>query len=158
TGALALVTKQFLEKARERPELGGLFTPFTVNVPQIRFELDRTKVQRLGVSVADVFAVLQANLGGYYVNDFNLYGKVWKVMIQAEGKDRVQKDDITRLYVLNQKGDKVPLRALGDATYELGPIDVPHYNMYTAAKITGQPAPGFSSGQAIAAMEQLAAQ
>jgi hydrophobe/amphiphile efflux-1 (HAE1) family protein len=155
-GALALVTRGFLEKARQRPELAGLFTPFSVNVPQIRFELDRTKVQRLGVSVADVFAVLQANLGGYYVNDFNLYGKVWKVLIQAEGKDRISKEDITRLYVLNRKGDKVPLRALGDATYELGPIDVPHYNMYNAAKITGSPAPGYSSGQAIAAMEQLA--
>jgi len=155
-GALALVTNQFLEKARERPELGRLFTPFTVNVPQIRFELDRTKAQRLGVSVADVFAVLQANLGGYYVNDFNLYGKVWKVMVQAEGKDRIEKNDITRLYVLNAKGDKVPLQALGDASYELGPIDVPHYNMYNAAKITGGPAAGYSSGQAIAAMEQVA--
>jgi HAE1 family hydrophobic/amphiphilic exporter-1 len=127
-------------------------------VPQIRFELDRTKAQRLDVSVADIFAVLQANLGGYYVNDFNLYGKVWKVMVQAEGKDRINKDDIARLYVLNHKGERVPLGALGDAFYELGPIDVPHYNMYNAAKITGQPAAGYSSGQAIAAMEQLASE
>jgi HAE1 family hydrophobic/amphiphilic exporter-1 len=115
-------------------------------------------VQRLGVSVADVFAVLQANLGGYYVNDFNLYGKVWKVMVQAEGANRLTKDDIESLYVLNQQGNKVPLLALGDADYTLGPIDVPHYNMYNAAKLTGQPAPGYSSGQAIAAMEQVAAQ
>jgi len=156
--ALAMITEKFIERAGQRPELGGLFTPFSVNVPQIRFELDRTKVQRLGVSVADVFAVLQANLGGYYVNDFNLYGKVWKVMVQAEGQNRLTKDDVTRLYVLNRQGNKVPLGALGDADYALGPIDVPHYNMYNAAKLTGQPAPGYSSGQAIAAMEQVASQ
>jgi hydrophobe/amphiphile efflux-1 (HAE1) family protein len=154
--ALAQVTEGFLEKAREQPELGGLFTPFTVNVPQIRFELDRVKAQRLGVAVSDVFAVLQTYLGGYYVNDFNLYGKVWKVMVQAEGSRRVNKDDIEHLYVLNQKGQRVRLDSLGDAVYALGPIDVPHYNMYNSAKITGQPAAGYSSGQAIAAMERLA--
>ena len=125
-------------------------------MPQIRFNLDRVKAQRLGVAVSDVFTVLQTNLGGYYVNDFNLYGKVWKVMVQAEGSRRVTKDDIERLYVLNQQGQRVRLDALGDAVYALGPIDVPHYNMYNAAKITGQPAAGYSSGQAIAAMERVA--
>src|SRR5262249_47097727 len=155
-GALAQVTERFLGQAREQPELGGLFTPFTVNVPQIRYELDRVKAQRLGVAVADVFSVLQAYLGGYYVNDFNLFGKVWKVMVQAEGSRRINKDDIEHLYVLNQKGQRVRLDSLGDANYALGPIDVPHYNMYNAAKITGQPAAGYSSGQAIAAMERLA--
>ena len=154
--ALALVTDRFLEQARKQPQLGSLFTPFTVNVPQIRFQLDRVKAQRLGVAVSDVFTVLQTYLGGYYVNDFNLYGKVWKVMVQAEGARRVSKDDIERLYVLNHQGKRVRLDSLGDAVYALGPIDVPHYNMYNAAKITGGPAPGFSSGQAIAAMEALA--
>jgi hydrophobe/amphiphile efflux-1 (HAE1) family protein len=154
--ALAQVTEEFLEKAREQPELGGLFTPFSVNVPQIRFELDRVKAQRLGVAVSDVFSVLQTYLGGYYVNDFNLYGKVWKVMVQAEGSRRVSKDDIESLYVLNAKGQRVRFDSLGDAVYALGPIDVPHYNMYNAAKITGGPAAGYSSGQAIAAMERLA--
>ena len=115
------------------------------------------KAQRLGVAVSDVFAVLQTYLGGYYVNDFNLYGKVWKVLVQAEGAKRVSKDDIERLYVLNQQGQRVRLDSLGDAVFALGPIDVPHYNMYNAAKITGQPAAGYSSGQAIAAMEKLAA-
>ncbi len=107
--ALAQITDRFLEEARKQPELGGLFTPFTVNVPQIRFNLDRTKAQRLDVAVSDVFTVLQTNLGGYYVNDFNLYGKVWKVMIQAEGSRRVSKDDIERLYVLNHQGQRVRL-------------------------------------------------
>ncbi len=154
--ALAIVTDRFLEQARKQPQLGSLFTPFTVNVPQIRFQLDRVKAQRLGVAVSDVFTVLQTYLGGYYVNDFNLYGKVWKVMVQAEGARRVSKDDIERLYVLNHQGKRVRLDSLGDAVYALGPIDVPHYNMYNAAKITGGPAPGFSSGQAIAAMEAIA--
>jgi hydrophobe/amphiphile efflux-1 (HAE1) family protein len=156
-GALALVTDQFLAAARKRPELAGVFTPFSARVPQLRYALDRTKARRLDVAVSDVFAVLQANLGATYVNDFNLYGKTWKVMVQAEGRDRRKPDDILHLYVLNRKGNKVPLSALGEVKYMLGPIDVPHYNMYNAARITGQPAPGYSSGQAIAAMEAVAA-
>ncbi len=161
--ALAKVTNDFLQEGRKiendrlvHPELGAMFTPFSAQVPEFRFDLDRVKAERLDVSVADVFTVLQANLGGFYVNDFNLYGKVWKVIIQAEGKYRTRPSDITNLYVLNRKKDKVPLSALGDVKYALGAIDVPHYNMYNAAKITGQPAPGFSSGQAIAAMERVA--
>jgi hydrophobe/amphiphile efflux-1 (HAE1) family protein len=162
--ALAKVTNMFLDEARKvegdnrlaHPELGPMFTPFSTQVPQLRFDLDRSKAERLDVSVADVFTALQANLGGFYVNDFNLYGKVWKVIIQAEGRYRTRPADITNLYVLNRKKDKVPLNALGEFQYALGAIDVPHYNMYNAAKITGQPAPGYSSGQAIAAMERVA--
>jgi hydrophobe/amphiphile efflux-1 (HAE1) family protein len=161
--ALAKVTDDFFSEARRAendkpvyPELGAMFTPFSAQVPQLRFYLDRSKAQRLDVSVADVFAVLQTNLGGLYVNDFNLYGKVWKVIVQADATHRTRPSDITGLYVLNGKKNRVPLDALGDVKYDLGAIDVPHYNMYTAAKITGQPAPGFSSGQAIAAMERAA--
>ena len=114
-----------------------MFTPFSAQVPELRFNLDRIKAERLDVSVADVFTVLQANLGGFYVNDFNLYGKVWKVIIQAEGKYRVRPADITGLYVLNRKKDKVPLSALGDVKYALGAIDVPHYNMYNCGQDHG---------------------
>ena len=161
--ALAKVTDGFLSEARRTeqdrpvyPELGAMFTPFSARVPQLRFALDRVKAERLDVAVSEVFAVLQTNLGGLYVNDFNLYGKVWKVIVQAEGAYRTKPDDIMNLYVLNRKKNKVPLSALGDVKYDLGAIDVPHYNMYNAAKITGQPAPGVSSGQAIAAMERVA--
>jgi multidrug efflux pump subunit AcrB len=108
------------------------------------------------VPVSDVFSVLQTNLGAYYVNDFNLFGKTWKVLVQAASRDRHRPEDVTRLYVLNRKGESVPLSALGQVKYALGPIDVPHYNMYNAARITGQPAPGYSSGQAIAAMQAVA--
>src|SRR5262249_47369672 len=120
--------------------------------------IDRVKARRLDVPVSDVFSVLQTNLGAYYINDFNLFGKTWKVIVQAESRDRYRPENIGRLFVLNRKGEKVPLSALGQVKYALGPIDVPHYNMYTAARITGQPAAGYSSGQAIAAMEQVAAQ
>jgi multidrug efflux pump subunit AcrB len=150
------VTERFLDAARKRPELAGVFTNFSARVPQLRFDIDRVKARRLGVAVSDVFSVLQTNLGAYYINDFNLYGKTWKVLVQAEAQDRNRPEKIGRLYVLNNKGDKVPLNALGQVKYTLGPIDVPHYNLYTAARITGQPAPGYSSGQAIAAMQAVA--
>src|SRR3954470_24498669 len=107
--ATAAVTQRFLDAARKRPELAGVFTSFSAKVPQLRFDIDRVKARRLGVAVSDVFSVLQTNLGAYYVNDFNLYGKTWKVMVQAEAGDRYRPSDIARLYVLNHKGDKVPL-------------------------------------------------
>jgi HAE1 family hydrophobic/amphiphilic exporter-1 len=155
--ALQNVTDRFLTEVRKRPELAGVFTSFSARVPQLKFDLDRTKARRLDVAVSDVFAVLQTNLGSYYVNDFNLFGKVWKVMVQAKGEVRTKKDDILNLYVMNRQGDKVPLSSLGEVRYALGPIDVPHYNLYASAKINGGPAPGYSSGQAIAAIEEVAA-
>jgi HAE1 family hydrophobic/amphiphilic exporter-1 len=155
--ALATVANQFLDAARKRPELVGLFTTYSARVPQLRFDIDRIKARRLGVPVSDVFKVLQTNLGAYYVNDFNRFGKTWKVMIQADSASRGQPADVTRLYVLNRKGERVPLSALGQVKHVLGPINAPHYNMFNAARITGQPAPGFSSGQAIHAMQAVAA-
>jgi hydrophobe/amphiphile efflux-1 (HAE1) family protein len=155
--ALAGVVDRFLDAARKRPELAGVFTSFSASVPQLRYELDRTKARRLDVPISDVFSVLQTNLGGLYVNEFNLYGKVWRVMVQAEGAVRNRPDDILALYVLNRQGEKVPLSSLGEVKYTLGPINAPHYNMYNAARISGQPAPGYSSGQAVAAMEAVAA-
>ena len=154
--ALQKAVDQFQDAARKRPELAGVFTTFSARVPQLRFDVDRTKARRLDVPIADLFATVQANLGGYYVNDFDLYGKVWKVMVQAEGGVRTAPEDIGNLYVLNRKGERVPLRSLGEVKYALGPIDVPHYNLYASAKVNGGPAPGFSSGQALAAMQEVA--
>jgi HAE1 family hydrophobic/amphiphilic exporter-1 len=155
--SLQRVLDRFLEEARKRPELAGVFSTFSARVPQLKFDLDRTKARRLDVPVSDIFAVLQANLGGYYINDFDLYGKVWKVIVQAEEKTRTRPEDIENLYVLNRQGQRVPLGSLGEVRTALGPIDVPHYNLYAAAKINGGPAPGFSSGQALEAMEAVAA-
>ncbi len=131
--ATASVAERFLDAARARPELAGVFTTFSAKVPQLRFDVDRVKARRLDVPVSDIFSVLQTNLGSYYVNDFNLFGKTWKVMVQAESRDRQRPEDVTRLYVLNHQGEKVPLSALGEVKYALGPIDAPHYNMYNAA-------------------------
>jgi hydrophobe/amphiphile efflux-1 (HAE1) family protein len=156
--ATADVADRFLDAAQKRPELAGVFTTFSAKVPQLKFDVDRVKARFLDVSVSDVFSVLQTNLGAYYVNDFNLYGKTWKVMVQAEARDRRLPEDVGRLYVLNRKGEKVPLSSLGEVKRSLGPIDAPHYNMYNAARITGQPAPGYSSGQAIDAMQAVAAE
>ncbi len=156
TEALAIVTDRFLNNARKRPELTGLYTPFTTRVPQLRFDLDRTKARTLDVPVSTVFQTLQVNLGGYYVNDFNLYGKTWRVFLQAQGIHRKNKDDVESLRVLNRKGRAVQLSSLGTVHYAIGPINVPHYNLYNTAKINGQPAPGFSSGQATKAMTEVA--
>jgi hydrophobe/amphiphile efflux-1 (HAE1) family protein len=154
--ALQKVVDQFQDEARKRPELAGVFSTFSARVPQLKFDVDRTKARRLDVPISDLFATLQANLGGYYVNDFDLYGKVWKVMVQAEGGVRTRPEDIQNLYVMNRKGERVPLGSLGEVRYALGPIDVPHYNLYASAKMNGGPAPGYSSGQALAAMQEVA--
>src|SRR3954453_23920936 len=155
--ALQKVVDRYQDEARKRPELAGVFSTYSARVPQLKFDIDRTKARRLDVPISDVFTVLQANLGGYYINDFDLYGKVWKVMIQAEGGVRSKPEDIQNLYVLNRQGQRVHLSSLGEVRYALGPIDVPHYNLYASAKINGGPAPGFSSGQALEAMQEVAA-
>jgi len=155
--ALADVAENFLAEARKRPELSGLYTPLSVQVPQLRFDLDRGKARNLDVPVATVFQTLQVELGGYYVNDFNRFGKTWRVYVQADGSSRRLARDILALKVLNNRGQRVPLSALGEVTSIVGPTDVPHYNLYNAAKITGNPATGYSSGQAITAMQEVAA-
>src|SRR5271166_2530917 len=155
--ALADVADRFMAEARRRPELSGLYTPFSVRVPQLRFELDRGKARNLDVPVSSVFETLQVYLGGFYVNDFNRFGKTWRVYVQSGGDRRRVPDDILMLKVLNNHGDRVPLSAVGDVKTIVGPIDVPHYNLYNAAKITGNPAAGYSSGQATQAMQEVAA-
>ncbi len=124
--------------------------------PSSASTLTASRPATLEVPVSSVFDTLQTNLGGVYVNDFNLYGKVWKVYVQAEGEPRTEPNDILALRVLNRQGKQVPLAALGDVKYIVGPIDVTHYNIYNAAKITGQAAPGYSSGQAVDAMQEVA--
>ncbi len=155
--ALADATDRFLAAASQRPEITGLFTPFSARVPQLRFDLDRTKARTLEVPVSTVFETLQVYLGGLYINDFNRFGKTWRVYAQAEGADRTKPSDIMQLRVLNRRGEPVPLSALGTVKYTVAPIDVPHYNLYTAARISGRPAPGYSSGQAVQAIEEVAA-
>jgi HAE1 family hydrophobic/amphiphilic exporter-1 len=119
--------------------------------------IDREKVQTLGVRISDVFNALQATLGGYYVNDFNRFGRVWQVQVEGREADRRSVEDIYRIHVRNDRGDMVPLRALLSPELILGPQLLQRYNNYRSVTIQGEPAPGFSSGDALTAMERISA-
>src|SRR5271156_4904168 len=160
-GSFALndATQALIAEARKQPELNPqqLFSSFSTSTPQFNYDLDRTKAKLLGLSLPDVFNTLQIYLGSLYVNDFNLFGRTFRVTIQADKDARAAATDISRLYVRNASGGMVPLSTLGSLRPIVGPETVPHYNNYASALINGAAAPGFSSGQAVAAMERAAA-
>src|SRR5690606_3028080 len=108
--------------------LAGVFSTFAANTPQIYLDIDREKAQTLGVGISDIFTALQATLGGYYVNDFNLFGRTWQVNVQAETDYRRQIADIYRIYVKNSSGEMVPMRAIAEARVVLGPRSITRYN------------------------------
>ncbi|HEV2007424.1 MAG TPA: efflux RND transporter permease subunit, partial [Burkholderiales bacterium] len=148
--------QNFLGEARIRPELGFVFANFDDRVPQIEYEVDRDKVKTYGISLNDVFFALQTFLGGYYVNDFNLYGRTFRVQAQAEGYARAYPEDVKRYYVRSAGGDMVPLSTVLKPRPINGPEYFQRYNIYRSASINGAAAPGYSSGQAAQAMEDLA--
>ncbi|AYD66864.1 multidrug efflux RND transporter permease subunit [Achromobacter spanius] len=148
----------FLEKARQTPELGPAFSSYEINVPQLDVDLDRVKAKQLGVPVTEVFDTMQIYLGSMYVNDFNRFGRVFQVRAQADAQFRAHADDILQLKTRNAAGDMVPLSSLVTVNQTFGPEMVVRYNGYTAADINGGPAPGFSSDQAQAAAERVAAE
>jgi HAE1 family hydrophobic/amphiphilic exporter-1 len=133
-----------------------LFTSFSTSTPQFNYDLDRNKAKLLGLSLPDVFNTLQIYLGSLYVNDFNLFGRTFRVTLQADTNARASASDLSRLYVRNATGGMVPLGTLGTLKPIVGPETVPHYNNYASALINGTPAPGYSSGQAVKAMERAA--
>jgi hydrophobe/amphiphile efflux-1 (HAE1) family protein len=157
--ALNEVTQALIAEARKQPEINAhqVFSTFSTSTPQYIYDLDRTKAKLLGLSLPDVFNTLQIYLGSLYVNDFNLFGRTFRVTIQADKDSRADATDISRLYVRNPSGGMVPLNTLGQLRSTIGPETVPHYNAYGSALINGAAAPGFSSGQAISAMERVAA-
>ena len=150
------VLQGLLAEARKRPEIGFVYSGFDTRIPQIEFQVDRDKVKSLGIALNDVFFALQTFLGSYYVNDFNLFGRTYRVQAQAEGEQRSQPDDVNRFYVRADNGTMVPLSTLVSSRPINGPQYYERYNVYSAATINGTNAPGYSSGQAIAAMEELA--
>ncbi|WP_085024889.1 efflux RND transporter permease subunit [Ensifer aridi] len=150
--------KAFLEKAMATPELAGLYSSFQINVPQLYADLDRVKARQLGVAVTDVFETLQIYLGSLYVNDFNAFGRTYSVRIQADANYRAHADDIGKLKVRSQSGEMIPLSALLKVEQTVGAERAIRYNGFLAADINGGPAPGFSSGQAQAAIERIAAE
>jgi hydrophobe/amphiphile efflux-1 (HAE1) family protein len=160
-GSVALndATQAVIAEARKQPEINAqqLFSSFSTSTPQFNYDLDRNKAKLLGLSLPDVFNTLQIFLGSLYVNDFNLFGRTFRVTLQAEKEARASASDLSRLYVRNASGGTVPLSTLGSLKPTVGPETVPHYNNYASALINGGAAAGYSSGQAIAAMERAAA-
>ncbi|WP_462171339.1 efflux RND transporter permease subunit [Pseudoalteromonas xiamenensis] len=149
------VTQQVVGKAWAAPELTGNFSSFQVNVPQLDVDLDRTKAMSQGVDVDTIFDTMQAYLGSLYVNDFNRFGRTYQVNVQAEESFRQEPEQIRQIKVRNQFGEMVPLGAFLSVKHAAGPDRVMHYNAYPTAEVNGAPAPGFSSGQARAAIEKI---
>jgi HAE1 family hydrophobic/amphiphilic exporter-1 len=154
---LAQVVRSLQVAANAQPELSGVFSTYAAETPQVHLDIDRDKAQVLGVKVNDIFNALQSTLGGFYINDFNLFGRTWQVNIQADSRFRDAIEDIYRVYVRTSSGSMVPIRAIAQARLVQGPQAVIRYNGSRGAVINGGPKPGYSSGEAIAAMERLSA-
>lgn len=146
----------FISKARQRPELTGLNSTFRASTQQLRAQVNREKANLLGVPVQDVYSAIQAQFGSLTVSQFNQFSRVWWVILQSDPKFRLTPDDLTKLYTRSTNGQMVPLSALVTAEWVTGPDLLPHFNGFPAAKINGNAALGYSSGQAIAAMEEVA--
>jgi hydrophobe/amphiphile efflux-1 (HAE1) family protein len=155
--ALQNAAYAMMGKAAETPGLTQVFSLFETSTPQLYLDIDRTKAQLLGVAVPDVFAALQIYVGSSYVNDFNLLGRTYRVTAQAESGYRLQPKDVLNIRVRNSSGGTVPLAAFTTVRDIAGSYRVPRYNLYPAAELDGAAAPGYSLGQAIATMEQIAA-
>jgi multidrug efflux pump len=154
--ALHAETQKIVGMGWQTPSLANVFSGFQVNAPQVRAEIDRDKAQAQGVALTDLFETMQVYLGSLYVNDFNRFGRTYQVNAQADMRFRLEPDDILRLKVRNADGEMVPLGSFVTLVQSSGPNLVMRYNGYPAAEITGGPAPGFSSGEAQAAIEELA--
>ena len=155
---LEAAAQALVAAAAKRPELAGVTTTFSASVPQIRIELDREKAKLLGVRVSDVYDTLQSTFGALYVNDFNRAGRVFRVHLQSEAAFRARPDDIRNVYVRASSGEMIPLTALATVREATGPEVVERYNVFLSAKMLGGPAPGYSSGDALRVMEEVAAQ
>jgi len=152
---MAAAMRALVVAANQRPELAAVFSTFEAETPQIRLDIDRDKTRALNITLSDVFAALQATLGGYYVNDFNLYGRTWTVRMQAEKQFRGNVEDISRIYVMNSAGEMTPMSSIADVHLDVGPRTLTRYNNYRAVSINGGPAPGRGPGEAIDAMQTL---
>ena len=147
-----------MARASQTPGVAGVFSLFETSTPQVYLNIDRTKAQLLGINVTDVFNALQIYIGSLYVNDFNLFGRTFRVTAQARDEDRQNVKDVLKIRVRNASGDTVPLGSFTTVDNIAGPYRVPRYNLYPAAELDGAAAPGYSQGQAIAIMDKLAAE
>ncbi|KTT15431.1 efflux RND transporter permease subunit [Pseudacidovorax intermedius] len=156
--AMDKAVQAFMAKARQTPELAGMFTSWQVNVPQLFADVDRTKARQLGVPLTDIFDTLQIYLGSLYANDFNKFGRTYSVRVQADAPYRARAEDIGALKVRSASGEMIPLSALMKVDASFGPERAMRYNGYLTADVNGGAAPGFSSGQAQAAIARIAAE
>jgi len=157
TKTIAEMTKKLIDAAAKRPELSGVKTTIAANIPQYYIDLDRAKAKALGVPVDSVFAAMQSTFGSYYVNDFSLSGRVFRVSLSSEAAFREKPENLNQVFVRSTDGKMVSLGTLIQVKRILGPDLIDRFNIYPAAKILGDPAPGYSSGQAIKAMEEISA-
>ena len=146
-----------LVAANQDPQLSRVFSTFSATNPSIYLDIDRDKAQVLGVPLSSVFQALQASLGGYFVNNVNLFGRTWQVQVQAEAEDRAAIDDLFRINVRSNEGKMIPLRSLVEPRVVVGPPAQIRYNNLSAVTIQGAPGAGISTGQALQAMEAVAA-
>jgi hydrophobe/amphiphile efflux-1 (HAE1) family protein len=158
SAALQQAAVGMMVRASQTPGVAQVFTLFETSTPQVYLDIDRTKAQLLGINVQDVFNALQVFIGSAYVNDFNLFGRTFRVTAQARDEDRINTADVLKIRVRNSSGDTVPLGSFTTVRDISGPYRVPRYNLFPAAELDGAAAPGFSQGQAIAIMQRLAAE
>ena len=154
--AFEQVGNDFLGELRKRPEISRAFSFYNARTPGYKIEVDREKVKKLGISIADVYNTLSTLLGSTYVNDFNVYGRNFRVMAQADSTYRGDLEALGKYYVRNSEGNMIPLSALITSTVIEQPAMISHYNIFQSIEINGEPAPGYSSGQAIAALKEVA--
>ncbi len=155
---LATNTEKFIEAAKKRPELGMVTTTMLAGIPQIYVDVMRDKATMQGIELAELYQTIQVFMGGYFVNYFNQFGRQWQVYVQAEGPFRTNTDKINQFYVRNKEGDAVPLSSVVRAEPTSGPEFTMRFNMYRCSQIQAAPAPGFSGGQAMKALEEVAAE
>jgi HAE1 family hydrophobic/amphiphilic exporter-1 len=148
--------QKFLTEARKRPELAGVTSPFSAAIPQVYVDVDRDKVLKEGIALTDVYQTMQTFLGGLFVNQFNRFGRQWRVFMQAEGQERTSPESIGQFYVRNNDGNMVPMSSLQSIRQTFGPQYTNRFNVYRAAQVTGTAAPGYSSGQSLDALEEVA--
>ena len=153
---LTAATDTLLKYAAQEKSLTGVSSSLQAEIPQLYFDVDRDKAQFLGIPLADIFSTMKAYTGSVYVNDFNMFNRVYKVYVQAEAPYRTHKDDLNLFFVKTSEGNMVPLTALGTANYTTGPGSIKRFNMFTTSVIQGEAAPGYSSGEAMRAIEKLA--
>jgi HAE1 family hydrophobic/amphiphilic exporter-1 len=155
--AMGSVVQGLVAAANQDPRLSRVFSTYGANAPSIFLDIDREKAQALGITLSDVFTTLQATLGGYFTNNFNLFGRTWQVNLQAEAADRRDVSALWKIFIRTAKGDMVPLQSIASERTVTGPQVITRYNNYRSVTINGGPAPGVASGTALAAMAEVSA-